>query len=451
MSPGYTARTWIGLGVLCLGAAVTLLNLAVISPLLRPIGQEFGTSDATTGQLTTLGALVSVASALAATPWIDRWSRRTWFRLEGVLILTAFLLSALAPSFAWLAVGRVLAACGGAVLMANCLTGARELFRDPIWRNRAIGVVVSATTIAFIVGLPVVTQLEARFGWRIAMGSVMVPIALLLAGTFVLPASPQRQAARESAHPLAAFRAVLGDARTRWLLIVMGLDLGIYTGWLVYFGAYTADVFAASAGTLSALFFISGVTELAADDLTPPLLQRFDPVHVLFAMLASVAVALLLTGIVITTIPAALLAAIVVLNGTAGAYIAGNALLLDGDVSHPGAVMSLASAFMGVGNALGPFVAGWALASTGSFEAAYRALGLFAPLAMIALWLSTRAPRPRTGRRARLICLATTWRGCRACIRSAYRLPRACTDQTAATCASRTATMSSARLTAVQT
>ena len=107
-------------------------------------------------------------------------------------------------------------------------------------------------------------------------------------------------------------------------------------------------------------------------------------------MLASIAVALLLTGIVITTIPAVLLATIVILNGTAGAYIAGNALLLDGEISHPGAVMSLASAFNGVGNALGPFVAGWALASTGSFEAAYRALGLFAPLAMFALWLSTR-------------------------------------------------------------
>jgi predicted MFS family arabinose efflux permease len=400
MTTGYPARTWLALGVLCLGAAVTLLNLAVLSPLLRPIGREFGMSDAATGQLATLGSLVSVISALMATPWMDRWSRRTWLRLEGTLVLAAFLLSAVAPSFAWLAAGRVLASFGGAVLMANCLTGARELFREPIWRNRAIGLVVSATTLAFVFGLPVVTLLESHFGWRVAMASVAVPIALLLAGTFVLPPSPARQARRERTHPLAAFRAVLGDARTRWLLVVVGLDLGIYTGWLVFFGAYTADVFAASATTLSALFFFSGITELMANNLTPPLLQRFDPVHVLYAMLASVAVALLLTGIVITTVPAALLAAIVVLNGTAGAYIATNALLLDGDVSHPGAVMSLASAFMGVGNALGPFVAGWALAATGSFEAAYRTLGLFAPLAMVALWLGTRqrAPAPAVER-----------------------------------------------------
>jgi MFS family permease len=56
--------------------------------------------------------------------------------------------------------------------MANCLTGARELFLDPIWRNRAIGIIVSATTFAFVLGMPLATQIEAHFGWRLAMGSI---------------------------------------------------------------------------------------------------------------------------------------------------------------------------------------------------------------------------------------------------------------------------------------
>jgi DHA1 family inner membrane transport protein len=390
----YTLRTWAGLIVLCLGAAVTLLSLAVLSPLLRPIGEAFRTSDATTGQLATLGSLVGVVASLAATPWMDRWSRRAWLRLEGSVVLVAIVVSALAPSFGWLMVGRVLASCGSAVIMANCLTGARELFHDPVWRNRAIGIIVSATTFAFVLGLPLVTQIEARLGWRIAMGSTAVPVALLLAGTFVLPLSPWRPRTTVRPHPLAAFQAVLGNGRTRCLLVVLGLNIGLYMGWLVYFGAYTIDVFAASATVLSLLFFLSGVTELVANNLTPLLMRRLDPVSILYVMLASVAAALLLTGIAVTTIPAALLAAIVVLNGTASAYIAANALLLDGDVSHPGAVMSVASAFIGVGTALGPFVAGWALATTGSFEAAYRTLGLLAPVAMLALWLGTRGRAP---------------------------------------------------------
>src|SRR5215204_5078482 len=366
-------RTWVGLLVLCLGAAVTLLNMAVLSPLLRSIGEEFGTSDATTGQLATLGSLVGVVSSLVATPWMDRWSRRTWLRLEGSLVLVAIVVSAMAPSFGWLMVGRVLASCGAAVIMANCMTGARELFRDPVWRNRAIGIIVSATTFAFVLGMPIVTQLEARLGWRIAMGSIAVPVVLLLFGTFVLPASPRRPQLTARPHPLAAFRAVLGDGRTRSLLVVLGLNLGLYAGWL---------------------FFLSGATELVANNFTPPLMRRFDAVTILYVMLASVAAALLLTGIAVTTIPAALLAAIVVLNGTASAYIAANALLLDGNVSHPGAVMSVASAFIGVGTAIGPLVAGWGLATMGSFEAAYLTLGLLAPVAMLALWLGTRRRAP---------------------------------------------------------
>jgi DHA1 family inner membrane transport protein len=388
---GYTLRTWAGLGVLSLGAAVTLLNLAVLSPLLRPIGLEFGTSDATTGQLATIGALVSVIAALVATPWMDRWSRRTWLRLEASLILAATILSALAPSFAWLTVGRVLAAFGGAVLMANCITGARELFHDAVWRNRAIGIIVSATAVAATLGLPAITQIEAHFGWRLAMASLAIPMLLLLLGTAVLPSSPvARHTSSINVNLLAAFRGVLGDARTRWLLVVLGCDMALYGGWLVYFGAYVTEVFAASAGLLSALFFVTGASELAANNLTPPLLQRVDPVRILYLAMAAVAAALLLTGIVITTIPAALIAAVIILNGTAVAYIAANIVLLDGEVSHPGAMMSLASASMGIGNALGPFAAGWALATTGSFEAAYRTLGLFAPLAIVALWLGTR-------------------------------------------------------------
>jgi DHA1 family inner membrane transport protein len=387
-------RTWVGLFVLCLGAAVTLLNMAILSPLLRSIGDTFGTSDATTGQLATLSSLVGVVSALAATPWMDRWSRRAWLRLEGALVLIAVIVSALAPSFGWLMVGRILAASGSAVIMANCLTGARELFLNPIWRNRAIGIIVSATTFAFVLGMPLATQIEAHFGWRLAMGSIAVPVVLLLAGTFVLPPSPARPTAAVRPHPLAAFRAVLRDGRTRSILVVLGLNLGLYAGWLVYFGAYTTEVFSASAAVLSVLFFLSGATELLANNLTPPLLRHFDPVSVLYVMLASVAAALLLTGIVVTSVPAVLVAAIVVLNGTASAYIVANALLLEGDVSHPGAVMSVASAFIGVGTALGPFVGGWALAASGSYEAAYRAIGLLAPAAMVALWLGTRRRSP---------------------------------------------------------
>jgi DHA1 family inner membrane transport protein len=224
---GYTVRTWLGLAVLCLGAGVILLNMAALSPLLRPIGQEFGTSDAVTGQLSTISALVIVISSLLATPWMDRWSRRDWFRLEGTLLLIGLLVSAAAPTFAWLVVGRVIAAVGAAVIMANCLTGARELFGDALWRNRAIGLIISATTLAIIVGLPIITQLAERFGWRVGLASIAIPVSLLLAGSAALPPTLRGDHPRIAGRPLATFKAVLSSVRTRWLLVMMGLNLGI--------------------------------------------------------------------------------------------------------------------------------------------------------------------------------------------------------------------------------
>ncbi|MEZ4563542.1 MAG: MFS transporter [Thermomicrobiales bacterium] len=152
------------LAVLCLASAVNLLQSASISPLLPSISATFRAGDAATGQLATLGSLAGFGFSFAATPWIDRLSRRAWFRLLSGMITAGMLLAACAPSFPILAVGRILAACGGALIMANCMTGARELFHDPAWRNRAIGYIVSASTLVFVVGLPIITQINAGFG-----------------------------------------------------------------------------------------------------------------------------------------------------------------------------------------------------------------------------------------------------------------------------------------------
>ncbi|MCA9862958.1 MAG: MFS transporter, partial [Thermomicrobiales bacterium] len=357
-------RTWLALAVYCTGSFTTMLNLGFLSPLLRPIGASFGVSDAVTGQLATLGALVTFVAALAATPWMDRWSRAAWYRLLGLLLLVGTLLSAAAPTFGVLVIARIVAALGASVVTANSMTGARELFPDAVWRNRAIGILVSATTFGFVAGLPAINQIAAHLNWRVAVASMALPVLIMIGGTWVLPPSSQFLAsARQPA--LASFRAVLGSKRVRGILVALGLNLAMYTGWLVYFGAYITEVFSASAALLSTLFLISGLTELAANNLTPPVLRRFSAVPVLLVMLALAGGSLLLTGVAITTVPAALVAAIIILNTTAAAYIACNALLLEGDHSHPGAVMSVASAGIGLGNTLGPALVGWALAVSG--------------------------------------------------------------------------------------
>lgn len=384
------------LAVLCLASAVNLLQSASISPLLPSISESFRAGDAATGQLATLGSLAGFAFSIAATPWIDRLSRRSWFRLLSAMIMAGMLLAAFAPSFPILAVGRILSACGGALIMANCMTGARELFHDPGWRNRAIGLIVSASTLVFVVGLPIITQINAAFGWRIAMMAIALPALLLLLGVALLPVSPVRSLTTRSS-PFSAFGEAFGNTRIRALLICLALFSAIYSGWFVYFGAYATTVFAVSASLLSLLFFSAGTMQLVANNVAPILMRRFDPIRLIVIAMLSVACTLLTTGILIVTVPGALVAAGAVLMGTGLSYIAANVLLLDSNARQPGAVMALAGAAGALGGAFGPLISGASLAYTGSFEAAYRVVGLLAPVAILIIWQGTRAvaaPQP---------------------------------------------------------
>lgn len=377
------------LAVLCLAAAVNLLQSASISPLLPSISATFNAGNAATGQLATIGSLAGFAFSLAATPWMDRLSRRNWLRINGSMIVVGMVLSALAPSFAVLAVGRILSACGGALIMANCMTGARELFHDPHWRNRAIGLIMSASTLVFVLGLPAITQINAALGWRRALVAIALPALLLAVGAGLIPRSPEAPAGPRT-NPFSAFGEAFGDRRIRSFLIGLALCSAIYNGWFVFFGAYTTTVFAVSASALSLLFFAAGAMQLVANNVAPILMRRFNPVRVFVVAMAAIALFLLPTGILIVNIPGALMATAAVLIGSGLSYIAANVLLLDSQARQPGAVMALAGAAGALGGALGPLASGLGLAATGSFEAAYRVIGALAPLAILAIWLGTR-------------------------------------------------------------
>src|SRR5215210_5365718 len=109
------------LGILALGAFTTALNVTLLSPLLTSIASDLGVGAPTAGQLATLTAGSSGVMALVVAPWMDRFSRATWIRLECGLLTAGSILSATAPSFGWLFVGRALAGIGGAVIGASCL------------------------------------------------------------------------------------------------------------------------------------------------------------------------------------------------------------------------------------------------------------------------------------------------------------------------------------------
>lgn len=99
----------------------------------------------------------------------------------GVTVIGAAL-AALAPNYAFLAVGRVLSALALPVYWSMATSTAAKI-AGPVKAGSAIATVFSGVAVASVVGSPVTTILADQFGWRMAFaagGAVCACIALLI-------------------------------------------------------------------------------------------------------------------------------------------------------------------------------------------------------------------------------------------------------------------------------
>lgn len=380
------------MAILAVGAFTTSLNVTLLSPLLKLVAADFGVADATAGQLAAVTAACAALTGLAVAPWLDRYPRRAWLGVEGALLALGTLLSATAPSFGWLVAGRALAGVGGAVIFAVCLAAVGDLFPGAKERNRAVGLVGTAATLGAVLGLPVLTQIAAAAGWRVAVAALLPLAALVAVGSARLPhaaaaaASPRRRWA-------AGYRRVLGRGETVWLLGLMAVQSLVWFGWLIYFAAYAETAFGAGPGILSLLFLVAGGAEIAGSNIVPVLLRWLPARTVAGAAAALLAANLLAVGLVYGDRSALFPFVAVVSLASVVLFTATSILLLDSSPSARGAVMALQSVGFEVGGAAGAAAAGWALVALGDYAAVYRLLGAVVPLAAVCLLASARPAR----------------------------------------------------------
>ena len=202
--------------LLAAGGFTSALNVTLLSPLIVQIADEFGVSEAAAGQLATLTAACAGLTGIVVAPWMDRYSRRFWFRLECSMLAVGTIISAIAPEFGWMFLGRILCGLGGAVIGANCLATCGDLFPDTGERNRAVGLVNSAFTLGAVFGLPIVAMTADLTSWRVAI-ALPAPLAIaVLIGTRRIPATVRRLDRRldldRLARGLRPGRPVTGDS-----------------------------------------------------------------------------------------------------------------------------------------------------------------------------------------------------------------------------------------------
>ena len=167
--------------LLPLAAASLLLSSSVttmLGPLLVDLVDEFDTSIAVTGQLTTITSLAWAFSAVFAGPFSDRYGRKPLLLLGIGLGAIGSLGAALSPSLLWLIVARFVTGLGGMVPPAIMTTLGDVYPSDR--RGRIIGLIVGISGLGPVVAVPLLALLASVFGWRSAFFVAATSLGILL-------------------------------------------------------------------------------------------------------------------------------------------------------------------------------------------------------------------------------------------------------------------------------
>ena len=220
----------VGLLALALGGFGIGLTEFVIMGLLPEVAADFSVSEATAGWLISGYALAVVIGALLLTAAVTRFERKPVLAVLLVLFIAGNLVSAVAPDYSTMMLGRIIAALAhgaffgiGAVVAAGMVAPARKA--------GAIALMFTGLTAANVLGVPLGTMLGQAAGWRSTFWAITGIGVLALAGILTLV---PRTGHSDSAP--ASLRSELGAFRSGqvWLSILVTI-LG-YGG---MFGAFT--------------------------------------------------------------------------------------------------------------------------------------------------------------------------------------------------------------------
>jgi MFS transporter, DHA1 family, inner membrane transport protein len=158
---------------LMFGNLVTGCSVLAPAGMLIELSSDLGVTVHTAGLLITFGAVVlCIGSPLTA--WLTSWiERRTLLTATLAVLALANAASALAPDYTTLLIIRLIMLAVGALYTPQA-AGTAALIVSPEKRGGTIAYVFLGWSLAAAVGLPLITFLTSRYGWRTAYGGISV-------------------------------------------------------------------------------------------------------------------------------------------------------------------------------------------------------------------------------------------------------------------------------------
>jgi predicted MFS family arabinose efflux permease len=183
----WTPRVILALAVLA--AAAFVYVTAEIMPVgaLPVIAGDLGVSEASVGRLLAGYALVAAVATVPLVRWTAAWPRRTTLLFTLLSLVVSQLISALAPTFTVLALGRGLCALTHGLMWAVIAPIGVRLV-PPAYAGRATTAVFAGTGLALVVGSPLTAMMSQVWGWREAVAVITAAaLAVAVAARFTLP------------------------------------------------------------------------------------------------------------------------------------------------------------------------------------------------------------------------------------------------------------------------
>ncbi|GHE77980.1 MFS transporter [Amycolatopsis deserti] len=169
-------RSGLLIGVLVVSAFVMILNETILSVALRDLTADLAVST-TTVQWLTSGFLLTMAVVIPTTGFLlERFTPRRVFVASLTLFSLGTAISGLAPGFGMLLAGRVVQACGTAVMLPLLMTSVMRLV-PPHKRGATMGTITIVIAVAPAVGPTIGGAVLASLGWR-WMFWIVLPLAL---------------------------------------------------------------------------------------------------------------------------------------------------------------------------------------------------------------------------------------------------------------------------------
>src|SRR3989442_3304148 len=205
-------REWLLLLVLSGIQFSQMVDFMVLMPLGTQLMRAFDITPTQLGFFVSIYAVAASLSGFFSALVIDRFDRKTAMLALYACFAATMAACALAPGYATLLAARTAAGAFGGVVAANIFTIVADVVPESR-RGRAFGAVMSAFSLASILGVPISLYLALHFTWRAPyVFLAALCSAILLAAWFAIPPVRAHLAARGERNALAQIRAVFGEA-----------------------------------------------------------------------------------------------------------------------------------------------------------------------------------------------------------------------------------------------